>query len=90
MRSLALIFGLACVLRGGIVIDRIAAVVGKHVIKASDIDRDLRVTDFLNRQPLTINADAKRKAVDRLIDQAVIRDEISMGGYNRANRFRCQ
>jgi hypothetical protein len=69
---------------GAVVIDRIAAVVGKHAIKVSDLDRDLRVTDFLNGQPLVESADAKRKSADRLIDQQIIRDELATGGYARA------
>ncbi len=69
---------------GAVVIDRIAAVVGKHAIKLSDIDRDLRLTDFLNGQPLVESAEAKRKSADRLIDQQLIRDELATGGYDRA------
>jgi hypothetical protein len=84
MRCPALILSLACLLPGGVVIDRIAAVAGKHVIKLSDIERDLRLTNFLNREPLAINAQSKRKAAERLVDQAVIRDEIATGGYTRA------
>jgi hypothetical protein len=65
------------------IIDRIAASVGKHAIKLSDIDRDLRVTEFLNREPLNLNANARRAAAERLIDQALISDEIRDGGYPR-------
>jgi peptidyl-prolyl cis-trans isomerase SurA len=70
--------------RGAVVIDRISVVAGKHIIKASDIDRDIRITDFLNRAPVAINPETKRKSADRLIDQAIIRDEIASGGYPRA------
>jgi len=69
---------------GGVVLDRVAAIAGKHVVKTSDIERDLRLTTFLNREPLNLNAAARRKAAERLIDQAVIRDEIATGGYQRA------
>jgi len=79
----ALIF-LQLPMPAGTVIDRIAAIAGKHVVKSSDIERDLRITDFLNREPLVMNAETKRKAAERLIDQAVIRDEIASGGYDRA------
>jgi hypothetical protein len=65
------------------IIDRIAVIVGKHAIKLSDIDRDLRVTEFLNREPLNLSSKAKRAAAERLIDQALISDEISDGGYAR-------
>jgi parvulin-like peptidyl-prolyl isomerase len=84
MRSAILIL-VAFQLQAAVVIDRIAVVVGKHVIKTSDIDRDLRVTEFQNRTPLDLSAAARRKSAERLIDQAVIRDEISTGGYNRAS-----
>jgi peptidyl-prolyl cis-trans isomerase SurA len=69
--------------QGAVVIDRMVVVVGKHVIKASDIDRDLRVTDFLNRASLDLGSAAKRKSAERLIDQQIIRDEIATGGYRR-------
>lgn len=65
------------------IIDRIAVTVGKHAIKLSDIDRDLRVTSFLNREPLNLSSNARRAAAERLIDQVLIRDEIEQGGYAR-------
>jgi hypothetical protein len=68
----------------GVVIDRIAVIVDKGVIKASDIDRDLRVTEFLNRTPLDTSAAVKRQAAERLIDQAVIREEMEKGGYSKS------
>jgi peptidyl-prolyl cis-trans isomerase SurA len=66
-----------------VVIDRIAVIVGRHVIKTSDIVRDLRVTEFLNREPLDLGPEAKRKSAERLIDQEIIRQEIVTGGYRR-------
>jgi len=69
---------------GAVVLDRIAVVVGKRVIKSSDIEYDLRVTSFLNSQPLVINATTKKEAADRLIDQQIIRQEIATGEYPRA------
>jgi hypothetical protein len=68
----------------GVVLDRVAVIVGKTVVKTSDIERDLRLTEFLNRQPIDLNTGARRKAAERLIDQAVIRSEIATGGYERA------
>jgi hypothetical protein len=69
---------------GTVVLDRTAVVVGKRVIKSSDIDRDLRLTAFLNHAPLVVNAATKKEAADRLIDQQVIRQEIATGEYPRA------
>jgi len=74
-----------CLSATGVVIDRIAVIVDKHAIKTSDIDRDLRVTQFLNRESLDLKVEAKRKAAERLIDQTVIREEMEKGGYARSN-----
>src|SRR5947209_839509 len=84
MRALMLFAIMTCALYGATVIDRIAVVLGKHVIKASEIDLDLRVTEFLNREPLTRDAAAKKKSAERLIDQQLIRQELATGGYSRA------
>ncbi len=86
MRWLLLIFGLA-VIQGdaAVVLDRIGVVVGKHAIKASDVERDIRVTAFLNRVQPDLNAASRRKSADRLVDQALIRDEITKGDYSRAS-----
>lgn len=68
---------------GSVVIDRIAVVVGQHAIKLSDIDRDLRVTQFQNREPLNLGAANRKKAAERLIDQTIIADEMVNGAYQR-------
>ncbi len=70
-------------LSGPVIVDRIAVIAGTHVIKASDIDRDIRLTDFLNRAPLSFTASVKRESAERLITQQIIRDEIVSGGYRR-------
>src|SRR5260370_16139417 len=80
--SVVLLF-LVSALEGAVVIDRIAVIVGQHVIKASDIDRDLRLTEFMNREPLNLNREAKRRSAERLIDQEVIHMEILTGGYTQ-------
>jgi hypothetical protein len=64
-------------------LDRIAVTVGKRVIKTSDIDLDLRLTAFLNREPVRNDADNKRRSAERLIDQEIIRQEIISGGFRR-------
>ena len=68
-----------------VIIDRIAIVIGKSIIKDSDIDRDLRVTEFLNGDPLNLSDAARKKAVSRLIDQVFIRREIEVGDYPNAS-----
>jgi hypothetical protein len=71
--------------QGAVVIDRIAVIVGKHAIKLSDVERDLRLTAFLNREALDLGPKARRQAADRLVDQQIIRAELAAGGYRRAS-----
>lgn len=81
---LAVMFALSIILPAAVVLDRIALIAGGHVIKLSDIDRDIRLTDFLNRAPLDFTPAARHAAAERLITQQIIRDEIVNGGYRRA------
>jgi peptidyl-prolyl cis-trans isomerase SurA len=82
-RRSILLLVLAGVAAGGVVIDRIAVVVGKHAIKLSDIERDLRVTQFQNREPLNLSVSNRKKAAERMIDQTIIADEMVSGAYQR-------
>jgi hypothetical protein len=72
------------ILAHAVVIDRIAIVVNGKIIKQSDIERDTRVTEFLNRQPVNLSAASQKEAANRLIDQVFIRNEIEVGSYPRA------
>ena len=84
MRLLITLVSFAALAQGtAVVIDRMAVIVGNHVIKTSDIDRDLRVTEFLNSEPLKLDVNAKHQSAERLIDQEIIRQEIITGGYRR-------
>ena len=83
MRTVTLLVIAVSLMHGAVVLDRIAVIVGQKVIKTSDIDRDLRVTEFLNRDRLSLESKLKRQAAERLIDQEIIREEISTGGYRR-------
>lgn len=67
-----------------VVIDRVAVIVGKHAIKLSDVERDLRLTAFLNRTTLDLSPKAKRQAAERLVDQQIIRGELASGAFGRA------
>ena len=84
MLRLALI-SLLVPLFGATVIDRVSVVVDDRVIKASDIEREIRVTSFLNRERLDLVAASRKQAVNRLIDQEIIRREIAAGGYAMAS-----
>ena len=80
MKALSLFF-IALVAAHAVVIDRMAIVVGTRVIKDSDIERDIRLTDFLNGDKLDLSPAARRKAAQRLIDQAMIHREVDLGRY---------
>jgi hypothetical protein len=67
-----------------VIIDRIAIVTENSIIKDSDIERDIRVTEFLNGEPLSFAEPVRRAAANRLIDQYFIRTEIRAGGYPTA------
>jgi hypothetical protein len=67
-----------------VVIDRIAIIVGSSIVKNSDIERDLRVTAFLNNGVLDLGKEQRKKAAKRLIDQVFIRREIRIGDYPAA------
>ena len=84
LRRLSSLLVVGCALSGSVVIDRIAVVVGKHAIKTSDIDRDVRATQFLNHERPDFSVDTKRKAAERLIDQTLIGDEMEKGRYARS------
>jgi len=83
MRNFVLLLMIASVSSAVVVLDRMAVIVNKHVVKTSDIDWDLRVTEFLNREPLNFSPQAKRQSAERLIDQEIIRQEIVTGNYRR-------
>jgi hypothetical protein len=63
------------------VIDRVAVVVGTQVITESEVLLEVRLTEFLNGQPLDVGADQRKAAAERLVDQQLIRNEMQIGGY---------
>jgi peptidyl-prolyl cis-trans isomerase SurA len=71
---------IAPIVPGATTIDRIVAVVGKHAIKQSDIDRDLRVTQFLNQEAPDSSIATQKKSLERLIDQELIRVDMAAAG----------
>jgi len=57
------------------VIDRIAVIVGPSVITESEILREIRLTGFLNGDPLDFSAASKRKTAERMVEQRLIQIE---------------
>lgn len=78
MCYLLMISGLAV---KAVIIDRVAIVMDNAVIKDSDIERDLRIVDYLNHERLAFDLGARKKAASRLIDQLLIRREVEVGDY---------
>ena len=63
------------------IIDRIAVSVGNSVLTATDLDREIRVTAFLNSMPPDFTPASKRATAERLIEQKLIRREIELSRY---------
>ena len=73
---------LAClVLLSADIIDRIAISVGNQVITESQIDEEVRVTQFLNGEQLDLSAGERKKAASRLIEQAFVKREMELSRY---------
>ena len=85
MRALAVaMLFLASSASYAVIIDRIAVIAGNSIIKDSDIERDIRVTDLLNGQAVVINNSTRKQAANRLLDQIFIRREVRIGDYRTA------
>jgi hypothetical protein len=63
------------------VLDRVAMVVGNQVFTESEVQDEVRLTQFVNQQPLDLGPDERRAAAERLVDQQLIRNEMQIGGY---------
>jgi len=65
------------------VIDRIAVSVGNRVITETDVDREIRITAFLNSAPLRsrLSKEEKRAAAERMVDQMLVRSELEASRY---------
>ena len=63
------------------IIDRIAITVANQVITETQIDEEIRVTAFLNREKADLSAASRKQAAGRLIEQALIRREMDLSRY---------
>jgi hypothetical protein len=63
------------------IIDRIAISVGNQVVTESQIDEEIRVTQFLNGEKHDLSAAERKKAADRLIQQALVKREMELNRY---------
>jgi hypothetical protein len=70
-----------CILLPAEIIDRIIISVGYQVITVSQIEDEVRLTAFLNLEKLDLSAEGKRKAADRLIEQALVKRDMEFSPY---------
>lgn len=63
------------------IIDRIAISVGNQVITERQIDEEIRLTAFLNHEPLDLSQAQRKKAGARLIEQALVRRDMEFSRY---------
>jgi hypothetical protein len=63
------------------ILDRIAVSVGNQAITTSDIDREARVTAFLNRTQPDLSPAARRATADRMVEQRLILRELENSRY---------
>jgi len=63
------------------IIDRIAVSVGNQAITSSDIDREIRITAFLNRSQPDFSPAARHAAADRMVEQRLILRELENSRY---------
>jgi hypothetical protein len=80
LESLAVVLWLAAAAHAGVV-DRVAVVVGDHVITESQVLDQLRLSEFENGKPLALGPEERRAAAEQLVDQELIRNEMQIGGY---------
>jgi hypothetical protein len=65
------------------VVDRVAVVIDKKVITESEVVDELRLTEFLNNQPLDLSPAARRTAAEHLVDQEMIHRDMVNSGYSQ-------
>ncbi len=63
-------------LASGEIIDRVAANVGHNVITNAQVVEEIRVQSFVDNVPVDLTLDNRRKALDRLVDQLLVRREL--------------
>ena len=65
----------------GEIVDRIAVAVGNRVITESDLDREIRVTAFLDGAKPDFGPRNRRATAERLVDQKLVRKELEVSHY---------
>lgn len=66
------------------VVDRIAVVVGKTVFTESEVEQEARITEFESGKPLDLSPVERKQAAEQLVDQELLRQEMSATGFDVA------
>jgi hypothetical protein len=76
---IALLLSVATWLHAGELLDRIVATVNTHVILQSDWEDEVRFEAFMSgRRPEDATVEQRKAALDRLIDQEILREQMRM------------
>ena len=78
---LSLLLLAPCAFLSAEIVDRIAVSVGNSVITTSDLDREIRVTAFLNGIKPDFSKAAKQATADRMVEQKLVERELENGRY---------
>ena len=72
--------------RAGDILDRIVATVNNHIILQSEWEDAIRYEAFLSGRPLDqVNAGDRKAALDRLIDQELLREQMRSSDFPHAS-----
>ncbi|HVN07142.1 MAG TPA: hypothetical protein VMT86_22140 [Bryobacteraceae bacterium] len=63
------------------IVDRIAVSVGNRVITQTDLDREIRITALLNGEKPDFSPANKRRTIERMVDQWLVRSELEASRY---------
>ena len=63
------------------IIDRVAVTVGNRVITSSEIEREARLTAFLNNTQPDLSLAGRRKTAERLVEQRLVKRELEAARY---------
>lgn len=84
-RLFALVCGLCCFVGASVahadIIDRIAVAVGNRVITVSEIEREIRVTAFLDGTAPDLSPAARRATAEKMVEQRLIQHELETSHY---------
>jgi hypothetical protein len=79
--SLLIFWAAAALAARSEIIDRVAVSVGNSAIAASDLDREIRITAFLNGSKPDFSPMNRRTTADRMVEQKLIRRELELSRY---------